>query len=612
MNGTKVVRIGCGSGFWGDSDVGPAQLVERGNIDYLVFDYLAEITMSLLARARQKDPDAGYVGDFVSKTMRRLLPDIVGKNIRVVANAGGVNPRACRAALEHVARELGIAVRIAVVSGDDVSDRLDDMRARGVREMFDGREMPAETISANAYLGAVAISDALDAGAQIVITGRCVDSAVVLGPLIHEFGWKLDDYDRLSAGTLLGHLLECGCQVTGGVFSDWEDVPAPENVGFPIAECFADGTGVLTKPQGTGGLVSRATVAEQMLYEIGDPRRYVCPDVVCDWTQVSLQEDGVDRVRISGAKGACPTTSYKVSATHQDGWRATTTLVFAGGDAGGKARRTARAILDRSARLCGERGLEGFAETSVELVGAGEMSGAVDGRATVNEVMLKIAVRHRSKQAVEVFCHEVMPALTAMAPGIAGYFSGRPKPVPVVRLFSFLMPKTDIDVSFDLGEGPVGVDIPPGGGMPDIGPAVDPLGDGGVPAGRPGDAARTVNVPLRRLAYARSGDKGDMVNIGVIARNEASHAILRQHLTADRVARFFAHYVRGQARRYSVPGISGFNFVLEEALGGGGIASLRIDPQGKCFGPLLLDLELALPEDVVRAVGCDGAGSRTP
>ena len=387
----RIVRIGCGAGFWGDSDSGAAQLVERGNIDYLVFDFLAEITMSLLTRARQKDPELGYAVDFVSKVMRRLLKDIVARKIKVVTNAGGVNPRGCQKALEALMRELGVTARVAVVLGDDVSGSIESLRAQGVREMFDGRELPQKVTSANAYLGARAIANALDAGADIVITGRCVDSAVVLGPLMHEFGWQDTDYDRLAGGSLLGHLVECGCMGTGGVFSDWDQVPGWDDMGYPIIECHADGSGVLTKPEGTGGLVTPPVAAEQMLYEIGDPRAYLLPDVCCDWTGVTLSQVGPDRVLVSGARGSAPSTSYKVCATYQDGWRATTSLTVVGGDAAGKARRVADAIIDKSGRLLRERNLPPFLDTSVEVVGSGEMYGAQAGAAPAREVMLKIA-----------------------------------------------------------------------------------------------------------------------------------------------------------------------------------------------------------------------------
>jgi len=329
----RTVRIGSASGFWGDTAMAAPQLVRGGDIRYLVFDYLAEVTMSILAGQRAKDPGAGYATDFVQITMKSLLPELVKKGIRVVANAGGVNPLACRDALARVAEELGLPLRIGVVLGDDLSARADAFRAQGVVEMYSGAPFPQSLASVNAYLGALPIARALDAGCDVVITGRCVDSAVTLGVLIHEFQWSDRDYDRLAQGTLAGHLVECGAQCTGGLFTDWASVPDWENIGFPIVEASADGTFVITKPPGTGGLVTVQTVAEQLLYEIGDPRAYLVPDVTCDFTAVRFEQDGEHRVRVSGATGRAPTASYKVSATFVDGFRNTAVLVIGGEEA---------------------------------------------------------------------------------------------------------------------------------------------------------------------------------------------------------------------------------------------------------------------------------------
>ncbi len=300
---TRPLRIGCASGFWGDTEAGAAQLVRRGDIDVLVFDFLAEITMALLARARAKDPSAGYTPDFV-RTVAALGPEIRDRGIRVISNAGGVNPLACAEALRQALAGARWMLRIAVVDGDDLGGQADALRAEDTTEMFSGAPMPARLLSINAYLGAQPIVAALQAGADIVITGRVVDSAVTLAPLVHAFGWRWDDWDRLALGSLAGHVIECGTQCTGGLFTDWETVPGWDDMGFPIVECDADGRSfVVTKPPGTGGLVSPATVAEQIVYEIGDPCDYRLPDVRCDFSQVQLVADGPDRVRVSGARG---------------------------------------------------------------------------------------------------------------------------------------------------------------------------------------------------------------------------------------------------------------------------------------------------------------------
>ncbi|MDP1909150.1 MAG: acyclic terpene utilization AtuA family protein, partial [Hyphomicrobium sp.] len=347
---SKSIRIGGGGGFWGDSEDGAFQLVEKGKIDVLIMDYLAEITMSLLARARARQPKAGYAPDFVS-LMGRLGRRIAEQKIRVVVNAGGVNPLGCREAIEAVLKEANLDLRVAVVVGDDLLPLADDLRKAGVTEMFNGAPLPADLWSMNAYLGAFPIAAALSAGADIVITGRCTDSALALGPLIHAFGWTRDDYDRLAMGSLAGHVLECGTQATGGITTDWQDVPGWDDMGFPIAECQSDGSFVLSKPADTGGRISSPTVAEQIVYEIGDPRRYILPDVVCDFSGVHLEEIGPDQVRVIGARGNAPTSTYKVSATYADGFKATGTMMIGGRDAAAKARRTADAILARTRRF---------------------------------------------------------------------------------------------------------------------------------------------------------------------------------------------------------------------------------------------------------------------
>jgi hypothetical protein len=443
----STVRIGCGAGFWGDTPEGPAQLVRAGKIDYLVMDYLAEITMSILARMKARNPQAGYATDFVGLVMKPLAREIKQKGIRVVANAGGVNPEACRDALQAVFAEQGVDLKVALVRGDDLSGAVERFRDEGVTEMFSGRPMPESLASVNAYLGAFPIAAALDAGADIVLTGRCVDSALVLGPLIHEFGWTPADHDRLSAGSLAGHVLECGAQTTGGIFTDWRLVEGWDRMGFPIAECRADGGFEVTKPEGTGGLVTRDTVAEQVVYEVGDPAAYVLPDVTCDWSGVVLEETGRDRVRVSGARGRAPTRSYKVSATYADGYRAAITMMIAGREAADKARAVGEAIIARSRRLMAEAGFADFSETSIEVLGAESSYGAQSRMRASREVILKLAVRHARKEALAVFAREIYPSATAMAQGITGFAGGRPEPQPVIRLFSFLADKAGVPVA---------------------------------------------------------------------------------------------------------------------------------------------------------------------
>ncbi|HHZ09631.1 MAG TPA: DUF1446 domain-containing protein [Rhizobiales bacterium] len=589
---TKTVCIGCGAAFWGDSPEGPKQLVRHGGIDYLVLDYLAEITMSILARMKAKSPELGYATDFVGAVMKPLAREISDKRIRVVTNAGGINPEACGKALEAAFREAGVGLRVAVVKGDDLSGRLDRYREAGVREMFSGAPLPERMASVNAYLGAFPIAAALEAGADVVVTGRCVDSAVVLGPLIHEFGWRPTDFDLLSAGSLAGHVLECGAQATGGIFTDWRSVADRwDDMGFPVAECGADGGFVVTKPAGTGGLVSTATVAEQIVYEVGDPAAYVLPDVVCDWSGVRLEQVGPDRVAVSGARGRAPTPSYKVSATYADGFRATVTMMIAGREAAAKAEAVGRAILSRCRRLMAEAGHADFAETSTEVLGAESGYGAATRAAGTREVILKIGVRHASRDALQVFAREIYPAATAMAQGLTGFAGGRPEPQPVIRLFSFLADKADIpvSVSFEGREFAVPVFLP--NAAPDERPAPPIAAEDADTE----DIGPRVHVPLIALAHGRSGDKGDIANIGVLARRPEFASPLRRQLTPQAVRAYFAHYAKGEVERFDWPGLSGMNFLLHRGLGGGGIASLRHDPQGKALAQILMDFPIAVP-----------------
>ena len=576
--GRNHVRIGGAAGFWGDSALGPRQLLDGGDLDYLVFDYLAELTMSLLATARRKHPELGYATDFID-VMRDVLGDALARGVRVVANAGGINPQGCAAALRALAAEQGLAPRIAVVEGDDVTPLLPALRAEGLAP-------PATILSANAYLGALPIKAALDAGADVVITGRCVDSAVTLGALMHEFGWAADDYDRLAAGSLAGHLIECGCQGSGGLFTDWEDVPDWANSGYPVVECRADGSFVLGKPAGTGGLVTPAVAAEQLLYEIGDPARYVLPDVVCDFTHVTLEPDGPQRVLVQGARGLAPTRTYKVSATYADGFRSAAQLTIVGHDAERKARRSAEAILARTRAMFARAGLADYTATHIDILGMESGFG---------QAVMWLAVAHTQRAALDIFAREIAPAGTSWSPGTTG-FGGRPPVSPAIKQYSFLLDKARVEPIVHLPNGEqIRPTIPPGTATtaePVSHPGVRPRG--GTRA-EPRDGWRL--VPLIELAWARSGDKGDTSNIGVIARRPEDLPLLREQLTPEAVAAHLADKVLGPVTRYELPGIHAFNFVCEQALGGGGMASLRHDPLGKGMAQWLLAMPVAVPPE---------------
>ena len=594
----KVVKIGCASGFWGDTNTAAFQLVHMSDINYLVFDYLSEITMSIMAKAKITEPSHGYALDFVSRVMTPLIKKIADKKIKVVSNAGGVNPLACRDALQQVISNAGLDLKVAVVLGDDLMDQHAELQKKNTKEMFSGEDLPAHVASSNAYLGAVAIRDALDLGADIVITGRVVDSAVVLGPLLHEYQWSLDDYDKLSQGSLAGHVIECGAQCTGGNFTDWRLVEGFDNMGFPIVEVAGDGSFIVTKPAGTGGLVSIGTVGEQIVYEIGHPQAYLLPDVTADFSQVKLEQVGEHRVKVTGATGTAPTNQYKVSTTYPDGNRVLVSFMLAGQDAEEKALAVSNAILTKVERVLALRSVPPFSEKSVEILGTESTYGAHRRIHGNREVVVKIAVKHMFKEACMFFASEIAQASTGMAPALAGIVGGRPKPSPVIKLFSFLVDKDQLNIEVDLNGVRHSVQIPKGTDL-----NVNTLPAGEIAQLR-GDE---IEVPLVKVAHARSGDKGNYSNIGVIARQPEFLPWIRASLTEENVAEYMKHVFEGTAEgqtnkviRYELPGMNALNILLENALGGGGIASLRIDPQGKAFAQQLLDMPVKIPAALLK------------
>lgn len=452
----KIVRIANGQGFWGDWLEAPVEQVKRGPIDYLTLDYLAEITMSIMQKQRARDPRQGYARDFVG-LIERILPDIVERNIKVVANAGGVNPWACSEAVVEVVRRCGFSgrVKIGIVAGDDIMDRLDELIDRGIelRNLDTGEPLARirhRVESANVYFGGRPIAEALRRGAQIVITGRTTDTGLALGPMIYEFNWSETDWDKLAAGTIAGHTVECGAQCTGGnCLIDWETIPNMADIGYPIIEAREDGSFVITKHEGTGGRITVASVKEQLLYELGDPREYITPDCIADFTTIQLEQEGPDRVRFYGIKGRPATDSYKVSISYRAGWKAVGSLVYAWPDAYKKARAADRILRERLERL----GLK-FDHILTEFVGAGACHGPMAGEPPPDlpEVTLRIGVRSEDKASVERFTREIAPLVLNGPPSVTGFSGGRPKVEEIIAYWPALMPKREVEPEISIIE----------------------------------------------------------------------------------------------------------------------------------------------------------------
>jgi hypothetical protein len=452
----EKVRVASGQGFWGDLLTAPVDQVRGGPIDYLMLDYLAEVTMSIMQKQRSRDPNAGYARDFVS-LMREILPDCVGKNIKVVSNAGGVNVEGCAAAIKQAATEIGLSgkVKIGVITGDDILGRLDEFNAKGIEitNMETGEPLSAirdKVQSANVYLGAGPIVEALGKGAQIVVGGRLTDTGLTLAPLIYEFGWSFDDWDRLAAGTIAGHIIECGAQCSGGNCQyDWQNIPDLANVGFPIIEASPNGEFVVTKHENTGGRINIPSIKEQLLYEMGDPRQYITPDVIADFTTINLAKDGENRVKVFGIKGKPNTEFYKVSIAYSAGWKAVGTLVYAYPDAYEKAKAADRILRQRLERL----GLQ-FDVILTEFVGVSATHGHLAGEPPrdIPEVQLRIGVRGLSKADVERFTKEIAPLILTGPPAVTGFAGGRPKVEEIMAYFPALIPKTLIETKVEIVE----------------------------------------------------------------------------------------------------------------------------------------------------------------
>lgn len=596
----KVVRIGGAGGFLGDSSVAAPQLLKGGNLDYMILDYLAEATMSILGQIKRERPGEGFARDFTEWVWKDNLAEFKAQGVKVITNAGGLNPHACRARMEELAAAAGLSFKIAVVEGDDLMQGIDALA--GMTELYTGAPFPPKDklFTANAYFGGRPIAAALAAGADMVITGRVVDSALALGPLMHEFGWSDEDLDQLSAGSLAGHVIECGAQATGGLFTDWREVPDWAHIGYPIIECHADGSFIVTKPAGTGGLVSPAAVAEQILYEVGDPQGYALPDVVCDFTQVKVEQVGEHRVKVTGAKGYPASGSYKVCVTWADGWRFIGAMPIVGREAAAKAKRQAEAVLERVGDMLRERNFAPLRETRIEILGAETSYGANASASAqaAREVVSRVGAEHEDERALRVLTREWQSPTTSMSVGTTGWFGGAPSISPVSRVFSVLVPRQQVPAKVDIGGEVITVEAPP-----PANPFSPEMVTRPEPPPEPQASGDLIEVPLIDLAWARSGDKGDAFNVGVIARKPAYLPWIRAGLSETAVKAWFAHEFEGAAApqviRYDLPGMDAINLHCIQALGGGQFASLRLDALAKGKAQQLLDMPIRVPASLI-------------
>ncbi|WP_028584060.1 acyclic terpene utilization AtuA family protein [Desulfogranum mediterraneum] len=584
----KIVIANAG-GFWGDEAAALRRQLEGGPIDYLTMDYLAEITMIILSRQLARDPGTGYAADFLT-AIGDCLQTIHDRRITVITNAGGMNPQACARALEKILNQQGLELPIATVSGDNLLPELARLVGQGhdFPHLSSGQPLGSlldRLVSANAYLGARPIVEALGQGARVIITGRCYDAASVVAPFVHEFGWNWQEYDKLAGALLAGHLIECGSQSTGGNCSCWQEVPSFLNMGYPLVEAAADGSFVLTKHPGTGGMVTLQTAKEQLLYEIGDPRAYICPDVVADFTTPILEQLGPDRVGVRGVKGQQPPAQLKVSVNYRAGYKVSGLLVVSGPEALAKGRIFAEMFWDRVGR-------DGLLETRTDYVGYSACWGeSAAPEVEPNEILLRFSARGKERSRLELLSREVAGLILAGPPGVT-VFGGRPPVVPAYGYWPTLVERSQVTARLELAGEELQLNCDQGAcGPPRL------VSREKLPAG--GEGRARVRVPLGRIAHARSGDKGDLVNIGVAARTASLYPELLRELTPERLSRFFASNVHGPIERFRLDNLAALNFVLHQALGGGGTVSLLLDNQGKTLAQALLTMEVEVDPELL-------------
>jgi hypothetical protein len=588
----KII-IANASGFWGDEAAAVRRQVLGGPIDYLTMDYLAEITMIILGKQRADNEALGYAKDFVTH-VGGVLAEIAERGITVIANAGGMNPVACARAIEALVEQAGLDLPVAIVDGDDLMPRLTEIAAAsgGFPHLETGDPIGdrlALVNTANAYIGARPIVAALQRGARIVVTGRTYDAASVVAPFVHEFGWNWNEWDRLAGALLAGHLIECGSQVTGGNYTLWREVASYENMGYPLVEAAPDGSFVLTKHPRTGGIVNTRTATEQTLYEIGDPRAYASPDVTADFTSFTMEQVGEDRVRVSGTRGSAPSDRLKVSMTYPAGYKIQCAVLVSGPDAVAKA--------DKFAEIYWNRVHEEFLETRTDIIGAtGCWGESGSPRVDPNEVMLRFSARAADPAPLGRMAKQLAGIALAGPAGICGA-GARPSVSAAIAYWPALIPKKLVsarvlaggevsELACDLGES-----APPVGASSDLGPRA---------GGSAEVSGERLTVPLSRIAHGRSGDKGDICNVGLAALRPEFYPVLLEQVTVARVAELYSSTVKGKVERYRLDNLNAVNFVMRGALGGGGTVSLLVDTQGKTMAQGLMMLPVDVPAELLQ------------
>lgn len=617
MSKKNMIRIANAGGYWGDDPYALRRQISGDlKLDYISIDFLAEITMSILQKQRAKDPKQGYARDFIT-ALEPVLEECLKKKIKIITNAGGVNPQACAYALFELAKRKNLSLRIAIVDGDDILHAISSIKEQGVefKNMETGEDFStysSRVLCANAYFGAMPVAIALKQEPDIVLCGRVTDTGITLAAMIHEFGWKESDYDKLAHGIVAGHIIECGAQASGGNFTDWKKVPSFIDIGFPIVECHSDGTFYVTKHPNTGGLISEQTVREQLLYEMGTPQSYITPDVIADFSSIQISAEEKDKVKVTGITGKAPTDFLKVSMAYEDGYKCSGTLIISGPDVRAKAEIFAKVFWQR---LESELIKAGFDSTvdfkNTEYVGDDSTHKGMLKKHDAIEILLRLSARDHNKEKLAVF-RKLLPSLILSGPAGVAVTGGAPAISDVVSYWPALMPQhfalPHVHV-FDLKKGgednvcifeQTNIPWPTTQGSSVVTTAMeDPWSPSLVSKM---STSHFVRVCLMEIAHARSGDKGDTVNIGLIGRSPECYVWLRENITAEKVNDWFHSLCKGQVHRYLVPNLWALNFLLERSLGGGGTMSLQIDAQGKTFSQALLRCEVEIPYDLLSTI----------